>query len=171
MKLIVFIAFILVIWGVLKICGIPVSFSLLPAFLAEEKVLFFKRWVWAASGKARPIYYGCRCWVSLPPLLEHGLYVTDKRVLHVYYFFRIIEFEFSQWFEGEQEPPDNELIKDVSYGKGLLLGPYLDIVSENLVKQWFRPPQVQVRIRLYMREPAFVCQIISEAMRKNGAEL
>jgi hypothetical protein len=149
---------------------------MLPAFLAGEKVLFFKRWVWAASGKLRPIYYGYRVWVSLPPLLEHGLYVTDRRVLHVYYFFRIIEFEFSQWFEGKQKPPDNELVKDASCGKNLLLGHYLDVVSENLVKQWFRPLHVPVRIRLYMRNPAFVCQIISEAIRKiehreDGADL
>jgi hypothetical protein len=164
---IVFISIVLILWCLLKITDIPTSLSMLPSFLPGEKVLFFKRWVWAASAKTRPIYYNYRWWFSLPPLLEHGLYVTDRRVLHVYYIFRIIKCEFSQWFEGKQEPPVNELVKDVSCGKSRLLGPYLDIVSENLVKQRFRPPQVQVRIRLYMRDPAFVCQIISEAMGKN----
>jgi hypothetical protein len=164
--LIVVVGVVFVIWCGLKICGIPVSFNVLPVFLVEEKVLFFKRWVWTSSGKSQPIYYGYRLLFSLPPLLENGLYITDRRVLHVCYLFRIIKCEFSQWFEGKQEPPDNELVRDTSCGKSLLLGPYLDIVSENLVKQWFRPPHVPVRIRLYMREPAFVCQIISEAMRK-----
>jgi hypothetical protein len=159
--LFVWIVIAFVIWCVHKITGVPVSCNVLPSLLPGEKVLFFKKWVWIASGKSRPTY---RCWASVPPLMEHGLYVTDRRVLHVFHFFRIIKQETSQWFEGKQEPGDNELVKDVSCGKSMLLGPYLDIVSENLlVKRWYRSPKV--RIRLFMKKPESVQLIIAGAMR------
>ena len=133
--------------------------NVLPSLLAGEKVLFFKPWVWAASGKSLPTY---RVWCSLPPVLEHGLYVTDRRVLHVFHFCRLITQECSQWFEGKQEPGYDESVKDVSVGTGPLLGPYLDVVSESLVKRWYRSRRL--RLRLYMRNPESVCRIISEAM-------
>jgi len=164
--LIVYLLTIFVIWCGLKLFGIPVSINVLPSFLSGEKVLFFKSWVWAASGKSWPSY---RCWPSVPLLVEHGLYVTDRRVLHVFHLFRIIKQEESQWFEGKQGPGDNELVKDVSCGKSLLLGPYLDIVSENLlVKRWCRSPKV--RLRLFMKKPESVRRIIAEAMTRNSQD-
>jgi hypothetical protein len=132
---------------------------MLPSFLPGEKVLFFKSWVWAGSFKSWPSY---RWLLSVPLLVEHGLYVTDRRVLHVFHIFRIIKQEERQWFEGKQEPGDNELVKDVSCGKSLLLGPYLDIVSENPVKRWYRSPKI--RLRLFMKNPERIRRIIAEAM-------
>lgn len=164
-KLIALIVLVLAIWGILRIFGIRTSINLLPSLRAGEKVLYFKRWVWAASGKSRPSY---RVWCSLSPLVEHGLYITDRRVLHVFHLFWLLTQEFSQWFEGKGEPPDDESLKDVSVGRSLLLGPYLEIGSENLVKQWGRSPRLLVH--LFMRNPESVRRIISEAMTRSCEE-
>ena len=158
-KLILLIVLVLVICGGLRIFGIRTSINLLPSLRAGEKVLFLKRWVPVGSVKSLPTY---RWWCSLPPLVEHGLYVTDRRVLHVFHIFRLLTQEFSQWFQAKQEPPDDETAKDVSVGRGRLLGPYLDIVSESGVKRWFRSRDL--RLRLFMKDPESVRRIISEAM-------
>jgi len=161
--LIVVICIIFIPWCVLRILGVPASLNLLPSFLPGEEVLFFKRWVWVSSGKSWPKYY--RWGFSLPPFMESGMYVTDRRVLYVHYLFRSTEFEFSQWFEGKQGAGNNELVKKVSCGKSWLLGSYLEVVSDNSVKQWCRSPQM--RIRLFMKNPEPVCRIIAEAMLQN----
>ena len=161
--LFLWITILAVTWVCLKLSGITVSFNVLPLFLPDEKVLFFKRWVWAASGKSLPTYRG---WFSAPPFIEHGLYITDKRVLHVFLITRIIKQEESQWFKGMQGPENNELVKDVNCGNSLLFGPYLDIFSENLFeKRWYRSPEL--RIRLFMKKPEFIREIIAKAMLQN----
>jgi len=159
-ELIAIIILVLVIWGVLRIMGVHTSFNVLPALLPGEKVLFFKRWVWAGSAKSLPTN---RVWVSPPLLLEHGLYITDRRVLNIFHMFRLLTQDFSQWFDGKEEAGGADLVKDVTVGKNLL-GSYLEVVSESPVKRWYRSRRF--RLRLYMRNPAFVCQIISEAMGK-----
>lgn len=164
-KLMALIVLVLAIWGILRIFGIRTSINLLPSLRAGEKVLFLKRWVWVGSVKSLPTY---RWWPSLPPIVEHGLYVTDRRVLHVFHIFRLLTQELSQWFESKGEPGDDELLKDVRGGRSLLLGPYLDIVSESLVKRWWRSPRC--RLRLFMRSPESVRRIISEAMTRSCEE-
>jgi hypothetical protein len=146
----------------LRLMGVRFKFNVLPSLLAGEQVLFLRGWVRVGSVKAPPTY---RWWCSLPPLLEHGPYVTDRRVLHVFHIFRLLTEEFSQWFEGRQGPGDDESVKDVTVGSSLLLGPYVDVVSESLVKRWYRSRRL--RMRLFMRDPESVCQIISQAMARS----
>ena len=159
MSLLWIIALIIVLWGLLRVCGIRTSFSVLPAFLAGEKVLLGKKWICLGSGLSRPSY---RWWFSLPPLLEHSLYVTDRRVLHVFHMVRLLRQEFSQWFEQADAASSDDVITDVTTGKSRLLGPYLDIVSETRVKTWYRSDQA--RLRLFMRDPDAIGDIVSEAM-------
>src|SRR3972149_6979334 len=111
--------------------GLRLKFNMLASLLAGEKVLFFKRWVGAVSGMSFPNY---RWLFSIPPICEVGLYVTDRCILHITHILRLITAEFSQWFEGKREPTNTEIVKDVSVGQNLLLGPYLEIVSESLVR-------------------------------------
>lgn len=153
---------VLAICGILRICGIRTSVNVLPCLLTGEKVLFLKKWVWLGSAKSLPTY---RWWPSVPPLVEDGLYVTDRRVLHVFHIFRLIKQEFSQWFEGKAEPGEDESLEDVSVRKSPLLGPYLDVLSQSPVKRWYRSHQL--RLRLFMRDPESVRRIISEAMAKS----
>jgi hypothetical protein len=135
--------------------GIRFKFSLLPSFLPGEKVLYFKKWLWFCSGRSFPNY---RIFFSLPPLWEGALYITDRRVLFVGYLFRLISQEFDQWFELEEKPPDTEIIKEIRVGENWLLGSYLEIISEDSVKHWYRLPKV--RIRLYMKDVESVRGII-----------
>jgi hypothetical protein len=160
------IVIVFVIWCVLKLSGIPASFNVLPSFLPGEKVLFFKMWVWAASGKSWPSY---RWSFSVPPFMEQGLYVTDRRVLVVFYIFRTIKFEDSLWFEGRGEPGGNEFVKEVNVGKSRIVGPYLEVVSESSVKQWCRSPKI--RLRLFMKNPEPIRRIIAEAMTRNSQDI
>ncbi len=146
----------LVLSALLKLFGIRTSFNLLPLLRHEEKVLFLKRWVPIGSVKSLPTY---RWWVSLPPFVEHGLYVTNRRILHVFIIFRLLKQEHSQWFHGKQEPEDEELFKEAEVGRSLLLGPYVDVVSENVVKRWWRSRRC--RLRLFMRDPESVYKVIS----------
>ncbi len=157
---------IFVSWCVAKICGQPAWFNLLPSFLAGEKVLFLKRWVWAASERSGPYYY--RWSFSIPPVMEQGLYVTDRRVLAVFYIFRVLKFEYSLWFEGRCEAGNNEIVKEVNARKRRIAGPYLEIVAESPVKRWFHSRQGTVHI--FMRNPESVRKIIAEAMTRNSQD-
>ena len=145
--------------------GVRHKFNVLPSLLPGEKVLFFKKWVWGASVKSLPTY---RDFFSLPPLWEAGLYVTDRRVLLVAHLVRLLTQEVSQWFEGKQDPEDDETIKEVRVGKGALAGPYLEVVSESEVKRWYRSPRF--RLRLFMRNPEFLYRLLSETMMKSGSD-
>jgi len=138
--------------------GIRFKFNLLPSLLPEEKVLFFKKWVWAFSVKSLPTY---RLDFSLPPVVDAGLYVTDRRILLVISCFRVFTQELSQWFEGKNTVEDKEFIKEVSVGKSRFCGSYLEVVSEGH-ESWYRGKKF--RLRLYMRNPEPIRQIIAEEM-------
>jgi hypothetical protein len=153
-------------WFALKIFGPPVSFNMLTSFLSGEKVLFLKRWVWAVSGRLWPYYY--RWSFSIPPVMEQGLYVTDRRVLLVGYMFRVLKFEGSLWFEGTGVPDNNNIVKEVNVRKSRIAGPYLEIVAESPVKRWFHSRQGTVHI--FMRNPESVRKIIAEAMTRNSKD-
>jgi len=139
--------------------GMRWQVGLLPRLLPGEKVLYSKRWVWAWSCKSLPTY---RVMPNFPLLSESGLYVTDRRALHVFHLFRLVTCEFSQWFEGKSEPRDADCIKEVRVGRNPLLGPYLEIVSEDPQRRWWRSHRCRFRISL--RHPERAHQVISEAM-------
>ena len=154
---------IALVWVICRLAGIRLKFNLLPALHPGEKILFVKKWVGFCTGLSHPSY---RCSFSLPPILDQGFYVTDRRVLHVFYIFRILAQEFDEWFEGkEKESKDTEFIKEIKVGRHWLCGSYLEIVSENSTQQWFRSKRL--RIRIYMRNPEPVCRTITEAMGSN----
>lgn len=143
--------------------GTRFKFNLLPTLQPDEKVLFVKKWVGFCTCLSSPNY---RCSFSLPPLLEQGLFITDKRVLHIAHCLRIFASEFDQWFNGNKELKDTELIKTAKVGRHWLCGPYLEIVSENTKKLWYRSRRA--RIRLYMRKAESACKIITETMVGNA---
>jgi hypothetical protein len=142
--------------------GMRFKFNLLPTLQPGEKVLFVKKWVGFCTCLSSPNY---RWSFSLPPVLEQGLYVTDRRVLHIWHVFRLLTQEFDQWFEVKSQVPDTELIKEANSGRNWLCGPYLEIVSENSSRLWYRSQRA--RMRLYMRNPKSACQIIAEAISRS----
>ena len=139
-----------------------VKFNLLPKLAAKEEVLYFKNWVWAASGKSLPYY---RWFFSLPPLWEGGLYVTDRRVLFISHLCRLLTFESSQWFEGVAQSDDEEFVRDVSVGRHRVFGPFLEVVSHNPAKPWYRSHEL--RGRFFMRHPESAREAIREAMAES----
>jgi hypothetical protein len=143
--------------------GQRLKFNLLPSLQPGEKVLFVKKWVGFCTCLSYPNY---RWSFSLPPVQDQGLYVTDRRVLHILHTFRLLTVEFHQWFEGKNELSDTELIKEVRTGRNWLCGQYLEIVSENSKKFWYRSRSA--RIRLYMRNPEFPNKIITAAMTRDA---
>jgi hypothetical protein len=91
-----------------------------------------------------------------------GLYVTDRRVLLVAHIFRLVTQECSLWYGGRNPPDDLELIKEVSVGRHMLLGPYLEVISEDSVRHWYRSHRL--RLRLFMKSAEQYQEVITAAM-------
>jgi hypothetical protein len=140
--------------------GLKVSLNLPPRLLAGEKVIYFQPCVWAASGKSLPSY---RMSLSLPLIQEMGLYVTDRRVFLPCWLLRLVRFEWAAWFRSEDKSADQDQIEEVSVGRNLLLGRYLQLVTYDPVKHWWRSRKA--RIWLFMKDPESVCRLITEALR------
>jgi hypothetical protein len=138
---------------------LKVSLTLPPRLLAGEKVFHFKPIVWAASGKSLPNY---RLSVSLPLIQEMALYVTDRRVLLPCWLLRLVRFEWSAWFAGEDQTADQDRLETVAVGRSAAFGPYLELVTCNPVEHWWRSRKA--RIRLFMKSPEPVCHLIFEAL-------
>lgn len=143
--------------------GLRWGLSPLPSLRPEEKVLLFKKWVWGMSAKSWPTY---RVSFSLPPVWDIGLYITDRRVLLVASFLRLLAQELSLWFDGRGEPDDDETVRTVGIGRGWLCGPYLELVSEGSAVRWYRSPQL--RLRLFMKHPETAHRTIAETMSRNS---
>ena len=139
------------------------EFCLLPQLISQEKVVYFKRWVWGASFKSYPTY---RVFFSLPPLWEEGFYVTDRRILIVTYLFRLFAQEYSLWFPGKGRSPDSEFVKEVRVGEGRVFGKYLEIISEDPIKHWYRSREL--RSRIFMRNAGDVCKLISDQLERSS---
>jgi hypothetical protein len=150
---------IALVWVICRLAGIRLRFNLLPTLQPGEKVLFVKKWVSFCTGLSYPSY---RWGFSIPPIMELGLIITDRRVLNIAYVFRIMSQEFNQWYDGKEASKDTEFIKEVRTGRHWLCGSYLEIVSENSKQQRFRSKRA--RIRIYMRNPESICRTITEAM-------
>ena len=136
-----------------------IDISLIPRLLPGEKVLGVRRWIWAASGKSLPSY---RLFFSLPPIQEAGIYITDKRILQVFYLFRILAFEYSIWFPRHITSETEEIIQSVAIGRMPIFGKYIEIISHDPVRRWPRSPQA--RLRLFLHNPEELCDLISQAM-------
>ena len=138
------------------------KFNLFPSFLSGEKMYISQEHIRAFSVKSPP---SGRVNLSAPLLLETRVYVTDRRVIFIVHIFRILAGEHSLWFEGRDESEARDIIKGVNIGKRPLLGPYLEITSENPTKRWYRGRQL--RSRFFMKKPESVYNVIIEAMAKN----
>ncbi len=136
--------------------------SMLPELLPGERVVHFKRRVWAAFNYSPP---SCRLFFSLPPLWEAGLYVTDQRILFVAHALGVFGQEFSIWFNRNLEAGRRELLQKTSTGRSFLLGDYLDIRSEAPQRHWYRGRELLLRI--YTRRPDLLGEKIVAA--RSGA--
>jgi hypothetical protein len=143
----------------------PLGFKLcvLPAFQPGETILHFKKCVWALSCKSSPTY---RLFFSLPPLMEAAMYVTDRRILLLDCVVRLFPQEFSIWFAHESPGQDQEMFETVSASRGRWSGSYLELVSRNVEPHWYRSREL--RLRLFMRDPETLRQLISETARKGS---
>ena len=130
-----------------------------PPLLIGESVLYFQPHVWVASGKALPSY---RVTVSVPFIQEMSLCVTDKRVVFSCRLFRLMRFDWAAWYVTEDSAGDLDRIEEVSIGTSLLLGPYLQMMTSNPVRHWWRSRFA--RIRIQMKDPEPVCYLISERL-------
>ena len=139
-----------------------ISISLIPRLLPVEKVLYVRKWIWAASGKSQPSY---RLFFSLPPVQEAGLYLTDKRMLVVYYFLRILAIETSIWFPRHAESKTEEVIQTATVGKMPIFGRYIEIISKDPIRHWYRSPQS--RLRIFLRDPKPLYDLISKVMSED----
>jgi hypothetical protein len=82
-------------------------------------------------------------------------------VLTVTYLFRLLAAEFSQWFEGKADPEDHDIIQEARVGRNALVGRFLEIVSSNPQKRWWR--STKARMRLFMREAQSAHGLIAQA--------
>jgi hypothetical protein len=143
----------------IEMSSLRVSISLMPRLLPGERVLSTRQWIWAASGKSLPSY---RLFFLLPPIQEAGIYVSDRRILLVTYLFRIFAFEASLWFPRCAASEVDEVVQSVTAGKMPIAGRYIEIISKDPVRHWYRSPQS--RIRLFVRDPQSLHDVIAQAM-------
>ena len=136
------------------------SLNLLPRLAAGERILHSQPWLWAASGKSLPSY---RVSVSVPLVQEMGLCVTDRRVVLCAWVLRLFRFEWVAWFERQDQFADQDSIKEISVGRSRLFGRYLQLVTHDPVKHWWR--SCETRVRLYMKNPESLSQSLNETLR------
>ena len=136
-----------------------ISLSLSPRLEPGEKVLYFKPIVWVASGSSLPSF---RVALSIPPIQEMGLYVTNRRVVLPAWVLRLFRVEWTACFGEVDQAADHDFVERVSVGRNRLFGPYLELITCNPVEHWWRSRKA--RIRLFMKSPELLCRLISEAL-------
>jgi hypothetical protein len=94
------------------------------------------------------------------------MYVTNRRIVLVACAFRLLPQQFNIWFPGKAQGDDPELFKAVSTGNNALLGNYLELLSEDPKRHWYRSREL--RLRLFMREPEALQRLISQVNRGDG---
>ena len=142
-----------------------VSFALLPRFHAVETVLHSQPWLWAVSAKSLPSY---RISVGIPLVQDISLYVTDQRVLLSGWVFRLLRGDWAAWFAVEDAAADRDRITAVSVGRAPLFGQYLQVVTHNPVRHWWRSPETRVRLFIKNAEP--LCRLLQAQLRTPGSE-
>jgi len=101
----------------------------------------------------------------MPPVLDLGLYVTDRRIILLAVVVRLLCTEYSQWFCPVGDPAA-DAIKTVETGKHRVLGPYLRVDSEAPRPGPFRSSRVSTM--LYLRSPETVKSLIMEGMSRGA---
>jgi len=140
--------------------GDRITFRVHPCFQPGEQVLVSKPWLWFSSAKSLPAY---RVLVSLPPLWEAGMYVTDRRILLVAHVLRLVALESSTGLVDGGDPIENERVREVRTARHWLWGPYLEIISENGRKHWYRSRLL--RLRVYSKDSESLAKTILGAMK------
>jgi hypothetical protein len=90
------------------------KFNPFPVFDPGEKVLYSKERLWAVSNKSLPTY---RLFVSLPPLCEAAMYITDRRIVFAAHVISLLGQQFNIWFPGQEQGEESEIFKAVSTGR------------------------------------------------------
>ena len=125
------------------------SFNTLPELLPGERIVCFRKRLWAIFNKSWPLVY--RLFFSLPPFWEAGMYVTDRRVLFLARLFGFWAQQFNIWFPGKAPDERRELLSEVATGKSRWCGTFLEIRSHDYRTRWWRSPELM--LRLYLRDP------------------
>ena len=137
-----------------------VGVSLPPRLQAGERVLYFKPVVWAASGKSLPSY---RLSLWLPFVQEMGLYITDRRVFLPCCLFRLFRVEWSAWLTRADQNTDQDHLETAAVGRKPFGGSYLELITSNSVKHWWRAEKA--RVRLFMKDPETLCRLLGDRLR------
>jgi serine/threonine protein kinase len=133
--------------------------STLPDLLPGERIVHFKKRLWAVFNKSLPLVY--RLFFSLPPFWSAGLYITDRRLLFASHFFGVLNQQFSIWFSDKAPDARRERFASADIGKGRWFGDFLEIKSKSPRRQWWR--STDLTLRLYMRQPEMVQKTIAAA--------
>jgi len=115
--------------------------------------------MWAVSGKSLPSY---RISLEVPLLQDISLYVTDQRVLLSGWVLRLLRVDWTGWFAVEDTSGDWDRITEVPVGRKPLFGQYLQLVTHNPVRHWWRSHEA--RIRLFMRNPEPLCRMLQQRL-------
>ncbi len=124
--------------------AIWLSTNPLPDLLSGERVVHFERRLGLLFCKSLPTY---RYFFSLPPLWSAGMYVTDRRVLFITHFFGLAQ-RFSLWFPGKAADTQREMLRRVSLGRSGVLGPFVQLDSEDYRTRWYRGLNLLLRLHL-----------------------
>lgn len=136
--------------------------------LPDETILHYIPRVGYITAKALPTY---RIAFPIPLLLRMSLYITDRRILFIARMFPFIVQENSTWFPGCEPDDDPELVESSSVGNNPTIGPYLEFIYYNEHRPWYYRYlcAARVRIRIYMKNPQPVCDIITAQLMSSFA--
>lgn len=128
------------------------KFGSMSTFLPDEEVLHTVPSVGFISSKSFPSY---RLFFPLRPLWSASLYITDRRVVLVAYLFGFVFQEFTAWYPAKAPQNDQELVDSTCVGNMRVLGPYLEVVSQNNNRPWYWrwACSPRIRMRFYMKRP------------------
>ena len=143
--------------------GMSMKVGFRPRLLADEKIYHRIRSVGYATSKSPPSY---RVTFPIPLLMRCSLILTDHRMLSIVYMFGLRVGEFYAWYPECAPEGDGELIKRTCVGRNRWIGPYLEIVTLNEHRTgWMsRCLSPEIRLRIYMRNPQPLCEIVRRGL-------
>jgi hypothetical protein len=134
------------------------QFNTLPRLQEGKTVLLFLPWVWVMLSSSKPSY---RVFASVPPLFEARVYFTDRRILVLMSVFRLVFQEVSLWFS-EFGKAGEGVMQSSAVGENGIRGHCLDVMSKNDGTQWYRSPEL--RVRMFTRHAHQAHAIISQML-------